>query len=88
MSMFKKVDRSVNMTKQLHANEVSIQNDMNVFEQKEVSIQYNPMQEDVSIQNQPIHDEMGIQHQVDVHDISLQNVVNVDDQGVQMSRHE
>jgi len=77
MSMFKKVDRSVNMTKQFHANEVSVQNDLNVFEQR-----------DISIQNQPMQDDISVQHQVDVRDISLQNVANLDDQGVQMSRHE
>lgn len=77
MSMFKKADKSVNMTHRLNANEVSIQNDMNIFDHKEVSIQNNPMQDDISVQ-----------HQVDVRDISLQNVANLDDQGVQMSRHD
>lgn len=32
--MFRKADKSINMTKQLNLNEVSIQNDLNIFDQK------------------------------------------------------
>ena len=42
-SMFKKADKSINMTQELNHNDVSVQHEpTNIFDQREVSIQNNP----------------------------------------------